>query len=97
MGGMTPIVLAGPDIRELATEQEVAEFFRVSPRTVRRWSKSGTLRPVRVGGTTRYRISEIQALLDSQARFSHQNDTEPQAARPEAPLNAGGGGGRGAG
>ncbi len=55
----------------LLTEQEVADLFRVTTRTVRRWARAGQLAPVRIGGTTRYRPDELDAFLRS------NNDESP--------------------
>ncbi|MGV9536598.1 BldC family transcriptional regulator [Streptosporangium sandarakinum] len=48
----------------LMTPQEVANTFRVDPKTVTRWAKAGKLSSIRtLGGHRRYREAEIQALL----------------------------------
>lgn len=47
------------------TPAEVAELFRVDPKTVTRWAKAGKLNSIRtLGGHRRYRESEIRQLLD---------------------------------
>lgn len=52
---------------ELLTPSEVAKLFRVDPKTVTRWAKSGKLSSIRtLGGHRRYRASEVRALLDGQ-------------------------------
>ncbi len=52
---------------ELLTPSEVAKLFRVDPKTVTRWAKSGKLSSIRtLGGHRRYRASEVHALLDGQ-------------------------------
>lgn len=52
---------------ELLTPSEVAKMFRVDPKTVTRWAKSGKLSSIRtLGGHRRYRASEVRALLDGQ-------------------------------
>ena len=49
---------------ELLTPSEVAKLFRVDPKTVTRWAKSGKLTSIRtLGGHRRYRESEVRALL----------------------------------
>jgi excisionase family DNA binding protein len=49
---------------ELLTPSEVAKLFRVDPKTVTRWARSGKLSAVRtLGGHRRYRLSEIRAIL----------------------------------
>lgn len=48
----------------LLTPAEVAHTFRVDPKTVIRWAKTGKLTAILTpGGQRRYRESEVQALL----------------------------------
>ena len=48
----------------LLKPQEVAALFRVDPKTVTRWAKSGKLSCIRtLGGHRRYRESDVRALL----------------------------------
>ena len=48
----------------LLTPAEVATLFRVEPKTVTRWAKSGKLTSIRtLGGHRRYKESEVKALL----------------------------------
>jgi excisionase family DNA binding protein len=48
----------------LLTPTEVASLFRVDPKTVTRWAKSGKLTSIRtLGGHRRYKESEVKALL----------------------------------
>ncbi|MFV0460737.1 MAG: BldC family transcriptional regulator [Actinomycetales bacterium] len=54
----------GPENERLLTPGEVAEMFRVSPKTVARWASAGKITAVRtLGGHRRYRESEALALL----------------------------------
>jgi excisionase family DNA binding protein len=56
------------DHETLLTPAEVASLFRVDPKTVTRWAKAGKLTAVRtLGGHRRYRQSEVQSLLNSNA------------------------------
>jgi excisionase family DNA binding protein len=49
----------------LLTPAEVAELFRVDPKTVQRWAKAGKLTSIRtLGGHRRYRESEVRRLRD---------------------------------
>ena len=51
---------------ELLTPSEVAEMFRVNPKTVTRWARAGRISAVRtLGGHRRYRASEIRRLLEA--------------------------------
>jgi excisionase family DNA binding protein len=52
---------------ELLTPSEVAKLFRVDPKTVTRWAKSGKLSSIRtLGGHRRYRADEVRSLLEGQ-------------------------------
>jgi len=52
------------DSEVLLTPAEVATIFRVDPKTVTRWAKSGKLTAIRtLGGHRRYRQTEVQSLL----------------------------------
>ena len=52
------------DHEVLLTPSEVASLFRVDPKTVTRWAKSGKLTSIRtLGGHRRYKESEVRALL----------------------------------
>src|SRR5690349_17969189 len=49
-----------PDAEALLTPAEVATMFRVDPKTVTRWAKSGKLTSIRtLGGHRRYREAEV--------------------------------------
>jgi excisionase family DNA binding protein len=51
------------DSEVLLTPAEVAAIFRVDPKTVTRWAKSGKLTAIRtLGGHRRYRQSEVHKL-----------------------------------
>ena len=48
----------------LLTPSEVAALFRVDPKTVTRWAKTGKLTAVRtLGGHRRYRECDVRQLL----------------------------------
>lgn len=49
----------------LLTPGEVARMFRVDPKTVNRWGKSGRLAAIRTpGGHMRFRESEVIQLIE---------------------------------
>lgn len=51
----------------LLTPAEVAELFRVDPKTVTRWARTGKLQAIRtLGGHRRYREADVMALLRAQ-------------------------------
>ncbi len=55
-----------PSSESLLTPAEVASLFRVDPKTVTRWAKSGKLSSIRtLGGHRRYRETEVRDLLTS--------------------------------
>jgi excisionase family DNA binding protein len=61
------------DDEELLTPAEVAKLFRVDPKTVTRWAKSGKLSSIRtLGGHRRYRATEVQNLLEGQRRNANE-------------------------
>jgi len=49
---------------ELLTPAEVAEMFRVNPKTVTRWARAGKISAVRtLGGHRRFHADEIRRFL----------------------------------
>ena len=49
----------------LLTPAEVAQMFRVNPKTVTRWAKAGKLSAIRtLGGHRRFRASEVNRCLE---------------------------------
>lgn len=51
-------------VEALLTPAEVANMFRVDPKTVTRWAKAGKLTSIRtLGGHRRYREAEVRGLL----------------------------------
>lgn len=52
------------DVDEMLTPREVAAMFRVDPRTVTRWAKTGKLRAYRTpGGHARFSRADAEELL----------------------------------
>jgi len=47
----------------LLTQRDVSDIFRVTLRTVQRWSSEGLLPVIRVGGTTRYHPDHISEVI----------------------------------
>lgn len=53
------------DANGLLTPSEVAEMFRVNPKTVTRWARAGKISAIRtLGGHRRFRAVEIARYLD---------------------------------
>jgi excisionase family DNA binding protein len=53
-----------PRVPSLLTPAEVAQLFRVDPKTVTRWAKAGKLTSIRtLGGHRRYDEEEVRAHL----------------------------------
>lgn len=62
MAKVIKVVESGP--LDLMTPAEVANLFRVDPKTVNRWAVAGRLASVRtLGGHRRYFRAEVEALL----------------------------------
>jgi excisionase family DNA binding protein len=58
-------------VDELLTEQEVADYCKVSVRTVKRWRAEGTGPPfLRAGRQVRYRKRDVDAWLESRGQQS---------------------------
>ena len=56
----------------LLTPAEVAVLFRVNPKTVSRWARSGKLTSIRtLGGHRRFRASEIRQFLEQVEQTVH--------------------------
>lgn len=56
----------------LLTPKEVAAMFRVDPKTVSRWARSGRLQSIKtLGGHRRFRSSEVQRMVDEMAGWDH--------------------------
>ena len=54
-----------PESEALLTPAEVAAMFRVDPKTVTRWAKSGKITAIRtLGGHRRFRSREISRFLE---------------------------------
>jgi excisionase family DNA binding protein len=50
----------------LLTPAEVAEMFRVNPKTVTRWARTGRLQAIKtIGGHRRYRLSEVRKAVEA--------------------------------
>ena len=63
----------------LMTPAEVASMFRVSPKTVARWSRAGKLTALRtLGGHRRFRMEEVEALRAEVDQRFHDDNQENQ-------------------
>jgi hypothetical protein len=47
----------------LLTQEEVSQLFRVTVRTVQRWTRLDLIPSVKIGGVTRYDIDEVRRSL----------------------------------
>lgn len=69
----------------LLTPGEVAELFRVDPKTVTRWATAGRISSIRTpGGHRRFRETEVRALLDG-SRTGPPEPAEVHAPRTLEP------------
>jgi predicted site-specific integrase-resolvase len=65
---------------KLLSRAQVAALFRVAPRTVLRWTKSGKLKPIRTAeGHPRYRENEIRAVLKEMDKPSSSTGSSGEA------------------
>ena len=54
-----------PDPEALLTPSEVADLFRVNPKTVTRWARAGKISAVRtLGGHRRFRAAEVMKIYN---------------------------------
>lgn len=56
---------------DLLTIDEVVALLKVSKMTLWRWSKSGRLKKIDIGGVPRYRRSDIENLLNNNDNVSN--------------------------
>lgn len=56
--------------------EEVAEFFNVSDRTVRRWVEKTDIPHARIRGTIRFRLAEVNAWARTTGRPHTEEDDE---------------------
>ena len=62
-----PLMQEPIDTAALLTPNEVAEIFRVNPKTVTRWAQSGKISAIRtLGGHRRFNAAEIMRPLEEQ-------------------------------
>ena len=58
------IMIDGVDFTDLMTPAEVADLFRVDPKTVTRWAAASKLTSLRtIGGHRRYSRAQVMGLL----------------------------------
>jgi excisionase family DNA binding protein len=66
----------------LLTPGEVANLFRVDPKTVTRWAAAGRIGSIRTpGGHRRFRESEVRALLTGEIVMPDESSDMPPAQR----------------
>jgi excisionase family DNA binding protein len=52
---------------KLLTPSEVADLFKVNPKTVTRWARAGKITAIRtLGGHRRFRADEIRRIFDGE-------------------------------
>lgn len=72
------VLPSGLEPEALLTPAEVADMFRVDPKTVTRWAKAGKLTSVRtLGGHRRYRQREVTDLLSGRIDRAPTPKTDP--------------------
>ena len=67
----------------LLTPGEVANLFRVDPKTVTRWAAAGRIGSIRTpGGHRRFRESEVRALLSGEISMGDEPGEVTPTQRP---------------
>jgi len=62
--GVKKIQVSDPIIRELMTQVQLADYMQVSKKTIQNWTSEGKIPSCHLGGTVRYRKSEIDKELN---------------------------------
>jgi excisionase family DNA binding protein len=72
------------ELPDLLTVEEVAELFRVTPLTIKRWGKRGKLPAIRINsrGDRRYRKEAVKWLLKEKGMIP-KDKNDPQSPPPE--------------
>ena len=70
--------LRKPEPEQLISRYKAAEILDVDLSTLWRWNKEGYLLPVKIGGKRRYRMSDVQGLIDKK---KHPVDNEPLSTK----------------
>jgi excisionase family DNA binding protein len=69
------------DSEPLLTPAEVSQIFRVDPKTVTRWARSGRISSLKtLGGHRRYPKSEILQVLQDGTNLRIEDGAEPDTA-----------------
>jgi excisionase family DNA binding protein len=66
------------DLKPLLTKREVAAYHQVTTRTIQNWTSRGILRPVRRGGTVRFRRADIIEMGWKEDDVVGQGGAEPE-------------------
>ena len=66
--GVQKIVASDPIIRDLMTVDQVADYIQVKKKTIQNWASSGRIPCCHIGGTVRYRKSEIDSVMESKKK-----------------------------
>lgn len=60
---------------KLYSQREAAEILSLSEQTVRRLTKAGRLRPVRIGAAVRYRDADLEEFIEANTTGSRLEGT----------------------
>lgn len=74
-------------MEQLLTENELAEMFKISTRSLRKARQNGSLPHVRLGRLVRYRVEDVQAFV---AGAVVANDWKPTNRSTACPSGGGG-------
>ena len=75
-----------PSNDRLLSIPQVAEYFQVSPNTIRNFIERGTLNPIKIGNQWRFKFSDLQEYLESQRLYKGDpSEGESSENSSEAP------------
>lgn len=57
----------------LLNQKDAASALSISPRTLRRWTDNGTIPHVILGGLLRYRVSDLEAVIEDSVAPASDN------------------------
>lgn len=63
-------------MEEILTLEDVADYLKVTPRTIYRLAREGKLPAFKLGGVWRFRRSELQSWIDKE--LDHRRRSTPE-------------------
>jgi excisionase family DNA binding protein len=68
-------------MNDILTLQEVAEYLKLSERTVYGYTQKGLLPGIKIGNSWRFRKTDIDAWLDAQRKLTEQSTSGKEERR----------------